>query len=215
MLDRSMVAAEGEDTRGAHAPARTAFLARSVQRGELAHFEELYARTAPALYAWAALRAPANVDPGDILGEVWLRAVERLRTHDGANHEFRAWIFGIAKNVLLQVLRVRRDDRTARYGHPTVGCSTNGIDQVPESVTSIGQRLAREDVVRCFVDYAHGLDVADRDLLVHCGVEGGTCTEAATRIGMGVEAAAKRWQRLRADLRDKSWVRELLLEIDP
>lgn len=212
MLDRTMVAAE--DTGGADPLGRTAFLARGVQRGETAHFEELYARTAPALYAWAALRAPANVDPGDILGEVWLRAMERLRTHDGANHEFRAWIFGIAKNVLLQVLRVRRDDRTARAGYGAPGCSSNGIDQVPESVTSIGQRLAREDTVRCFVEYAQKLDAADRDLLVHCGVEGGTCTDAATRIGMGAEAASKRWQRLRAELRDKAWVRELLLEVD-
>ncbi len=213
MLVVTMVAAE--DTGGSESLHRTAFLARGVQRGDRAHFEELYARTAPALYAWAVLRTPAGVDPGDLLGEVWLRAVERLRTHDGENHEFRAWIFGIAKNVLLQLLRARRNDRTQRRaGHGGSGLSTNGLDQVPESVSSISQKLAREDSIRLFLEYAQRLDGTDRDLLVHCGIEGSSCNEAATRIGVGGEAAAKRWQRLRAELREKHWVRELLLEVD-
>jgi RNA polymerase sigma factor (sigma-70 family) len=202
-------------SRDDEASGRTAFLARAAQRGDFSVFEELYARTAPALYAWAVLRAPADVDAGDILGEVWLRAMERLHTHDGENHEFRAWIFGIAKHVLLQVLRARGNQRTsARFDRSAGWMSTNGLEQLPESVTSISQRLAREDTVLRFVEYAQRLDAADRDLLVHCGVEGGTCSEAATRMGLSNEAATKRWQRLRAELRDTGWVRSLLLVIE-
>jgi RNA polymerase sigma factor (sigma-70 family) len=200
----------GDDDSG-----RTGFLARAVQQGDHERFDELYARTAPALYAWAVLRAPASVDAGDILGEVWLRAVERLRTHDGENYEFRAWIFGIAKNVLLQVLRTRGNDRTRlNSGCGANGLSTNALEHIPESVTSISQRLAREDTVRRFLEYAQLLDTDDRDLLVHCGVEGNTCTEAARRLGLGDEVAAKRWQRLRVELRSRAWVRELLLVVE-
>lgn len=213
MLDLTMVPSpeHPEDNSGL---GRTAFLARRVQQGDLAGFEELYERTAPALYAWATLRTPAGVDPGDLLGEVWLRAVERLRTHDGENHEFRAWIFGIAKNVLLQLLRARSNDRTvSRSGLGLGGATTNGIEDVPGAVTSISQRLAREDTIRRCLEYAQRLDATDRDLFVHCGIEGSSCAEAATRLGLGGAAAAKRWQRLRAELREKAWVRELLLEV--
>src|SRR5258705_1791615 len=84
---------------------RTAWLARAVQRGDLTSFEELYARVAPALHTWASLRAPRGVDPGDIVGETWLRALRSLQTHESGDHAFRAWIFGVAKNVLLQTLR--------------------------------------------------------------------------------------------------------------
>lgn len=190
---------------------RMASLARRAQTGDLSSFDELYSRTAPGLYAWAALRAPPDIDPGDILGEVWLRAIARLRTHDGGNYAFRAWLFGIAKNVLLQVLRTRRNEpATKKLGSG----SMSGLDQVPDSVTSISQRLAREDTIERFLDYARRLDVADRDLLLYCAVEGETCTDAAIRLGLGSEAAAKRWQRLRAELRDKTWVHELLLELD-
>lgn len=189
---------------------RTAFLARCVQGGDRTKFEELYARTAPALYAWASLRARAGVDVGDVVGEVWLRAYDRLRTHDGENHEFRAWIFGIAKNVMLQHMRTLRDARV--IAENAGDGSTDRLGAEPDSVTSIRETLARDDSIRRFVEYARGLDATRRDLLLLCGLEGLPCTEAAVRLGIGAEAATKAWQRLRADLRERAWVRDLLLD---
>ena len=37
---------------------------------------------------------------------------------------------------------------------------------------------------------------------MHCGLEDMPCTLAAVRLGLGVEAVTKRWQRLRARLRE-------------
>jgi RNA polymerase sigma-70 factor (ECF subfamily) len=196
-------------------PPRTAELARCVQRGDLSQLEALYVRTAPALYAWAAVRAPADVDPGDVLAEVWVRAIERLSTHDSENHEIRAWLFGIAKNVLLQTLRSRGGrGRTRGSGFGPLGGSTNGLDRVPDSVTSISRKVATEECIRRFLDYATDLDVTDRELLVHCGLEGTACVEVARRLAIGGDAATKRWQRLRAELRQKPWVRGLLLQVE-
>jgi DNA-directed RNA polymerase specialized sigma24 family protein len=69
----------------------------------MASFEELYARVAPALHAWSSLRAPRGVDPGDIVGETWLRALRSLSPGVG-DHEFGVDL-RVAKNVLLQTLR--------------------------------------------------------------------------------------------------------------
>src|SRR6187551_1373845 len=71
-----------------------------------ATFEELYIEVAPALYAWAELRIRPemrrNVDPQDVVQEVWLRAVKKHASFDPAVMHFRAWILAIAKNVLLE-----------------------------------------------------------------------------------------------------------------
>jgi hypothetical protein len=42
-------------------------------------------------------------------------------------------------------------------------------------------------------------------LVIHCGLEGVPCTLAATRLGLGAEAATKRWQRLRSRLRTSAF----------
>lgn len=189
---------------------RTAFLARCVQKGDRTKFDELYTRTAPALYAWASLKARAGVDPGDVVGEVWLRALDRLHTHDGENHAFRAWIFGIAKNVLLQAMRSRRDGLVQAENGGSG--ATGRLAEEADSVTSVRERLARDDSIRRFVEYARSLDPVRHELLRLCGLEGLPCTEAAVRLGINAEAATKSWQRLRAELRERAWVRDLLLD---
>lgn len=188
---------------------RTTWLARAVQRGDLSSFEELYARVAPALHTWASLRAPRGVDPGDIVGETWLRALRSLQTHESGDHGFRPWIFGVAKNVLLQTLR--RLPLEPTQGHAGDGSvSRPALEDCPEAITSISARLARDDAMSAFLERARRFDPVDRELLVHCGLEGSVCEVAATRLGISSEAATKRWQRLRAELRTSSWVQELL-----
>jgi RNA polymerase sigma-70 factor (ECF subfamily) len=189
---------------------RTAWLARVVQRGDTARFDELYARVAPALYAWASLRAPRGVDPADIAGETWLRALRSLQSYEAGDHEFRAWIFGIAKNVMLESLRRLTREEARRTSIDPVG-SRAPIDEYPEHVTSISARLARDEALAVLLERVRGFDAIDRELFVHCGLEGSVCAVVATRIGISSEAAKKRWQRLRADLRTSAWVRELLV----
>jgi len=188
---------------------RTAWLARAVQRGDLASFEELYARVAPALHTWASLRAPRGVDPGDIVGETWLRALRSLQSHESGDHGFRAWIFGVAKNVLLQTLR-RLPRENARGDVGDASATRRTLEDYPEAITSISARLARDDAMSEFLERARRFDPVDRELLVHCGLEGSICEVAATRLGISSEAATKRWQRLRAELRTSPWVQELL-----
>ena len=185
---------------------RTESLAGSFQRGALEAFVPLYERLAPALFAWASLRAPSGVDPGDLLGEVWLHAVRNLARYRPERGAFRAWMFGIAKKVLLRELR--------SLEHParTAGGAADALERIPESVTSLGRHLAREDSIRLFLERVGGLGDEERELVVRCGLEGLTCGEAAVRLGLSEEAATKRWQRLRTELRGSSWAAQLFEE---
>lgn len=184
--------------------------ARSQER-ELATSAELRAsfpaefeRVAPALYTWARLRIRpqlrAHLDADDLLQEVWARAYARLDHYDPAQGKLRAWLFGIARNALLESLR--RLALAPRRESSTSG-TTHGfrLDQRAESVTSITKRLARDEAIERLLARVEALPTDERRLFVWCGLEERTCAEAATRLGVSEEAATKRWQRLRARLK--------------
>lgn len=189
-------------------------LARAARSGAGAEFGKLYERVAPAIYAWAALRlrpsTRAQLDPEDVVQEVWCRA---LSIFSGAetHGNFRAWIFSVAKFVLRELLR--KQERALRLD-AGAGESTRVrlIEQVPDDVTTATHRIARNDALAKFVAKVQELDPEDRALIVHCGLEGLTCGEAAERLGISRDAAAKRWQRLRARLEEQR-VPDGLLEL--
>ena len=182
-------------------------------RARSSRFEDLFEEVAPALYAWAELRIRpalrARLDPQDLVQEVWLRGQDRFRHFDERGIAFRAWIFRIGKNVLLEALRAARTAALVS-GPGSTGSGSFGLDRIPQSVTSFTQRLAREDSVRAFLAHAESLHETDRMLLIHCGLEGEACAEAALKLGLTEDAAIKRWQRLRAKLREAPWARALL-----
>jgi len=192
-------------------PPRTEALVRAFQQGAELSFEQLYARLAPALYAWAVLRAPRGIEPADLLGETWLRAVRSVHDFDARRASFRAWLFGIAKKVLLHELRDHARRATIAEPKGAVASSLRGgLEGVPEVVTSLSLRCQREESMSRFLARINGLGREERELVVYCGLEGSSCREAATRMGLSEEATVKRWQRLRAELRASSWAADLL-----
>jgi RNA polymerase sigma factor (sigma-70 family) len=189
----------------------TALLALRAQSGDLSRFDELYERVAPALYGWAALRIRpdyhARLDPEEIVQETWFRALRRFEDFHSEQAIFRSWIFGIAKNVLLEGLR---DLRAGEM--PGAGTTTRilSLERQPDQVTSITRRVARADALQRFLERVRALGEEEQTLTILCGLEGLSCEQAAQRLGLTYEAAAKRWQRLRAEIVSRDLPRELL-----
>lgn len=191
----------------------TAFLSRAARAGDRGSFGELFERVMPALYVWTDLRNPpgplGRTETQDILQEVWLRALQSFEGYD-PGLSFRGWIIGIAKNVLLQCY-ARRSELPLGAPAPASTC-TNDRD-VPDSITSIGQRLARDESIGHFLSYVAELDPEDQSLLVYCGIEEYTCAQAAARIGISPDAASKRWQALRARIKRNGVLEALAFDI--
>jgi RNA polymerase sigma-70 factor, ECF subfamily len=187
----------------------TRALADELRSGETARFRTLYERIAPSLRAWAELRAKSGLalDPDDVLQEVWLRAFEAVSRFDADRGSFRAWIFGIAKNVALEAVRRGASSEVSAPSRPLSG--SVALDSWPEIATSIRSRLARDESARLLMEHIERFDPDDRTILVQCGMEGLPCTVVATRLGINVETATKRWQRLRVRLADHAFA-ELL-----
>ena len=168
----------------------------------------------PALYAWAQLRLPpalrSLVTAEDVVQEIWLRVVGIYR------HSFRpglgtprAWVFGVAKLVLLEA--EREAGERARRGAARGGSTWQQVvAQVPENVTSLTQRLARDEGLERFVARVGELEDEDRQLLIFCGIEDMPRHEAAQRLGLSTEAATKRWQRLAERVRTWGVTQDLL-----
>jgi len=168
----------------------------------------------PALYAWTCLRLPARlrgrVAVEDVVQEIWLRVVGIYeQSFQSGSGSPRAFVFAVAKLVLLEVERhaYAREQKAATPGGTTW---QKAIGQLPNEVTSLTQRLSRDERVKRFLAQVELLDEDDRRLLLFCGMEDMSQREAAERLGLSTDAAAKRWQRLAERLRSWESARDLL-----
>jgi RNA polymerase sigma-70 factor, ECF subfamily len=163
-----------------------------------ARFAALYEGTAPALSAWAELRIrPAMrslVDPTDIVQETWVRAWRLWPGFDERERPFRPWLFAVANRVLFDAFKAVRG-RAAGGGARSPAWS-----QVPDEATSISRRVARDELLREFLDRLSTLEDDDRRLFVYRGLEGLPHEEVAARLSAAPSAVRKRWERLRARL---------------
>lgn len=167
-------------------------------RPDRGSFGKLYADVAPTLVAWASLRVRRAlrgfVDIEDLVQEVCCRAYEKFDSFDPAKGEFRRWIFGVANNVLRETLAAAARP-TAQAARLDVS-SRDLLDQLPDDITSVSRRFARDEELGKFVEKLDGLDDDDRKLLIYRGLEGLGHAEAADLLGISRDAAEKRWQRL-------------------
>lgn len=167
-------------------------------------FEELWAECAPAVAAWLELHVRdslrPHLDPEDALQEVACRAFDGFVRFDPAAGPFRAWVFGIARNVLYQALQ--RLGRQLAPAGPSSDPSfdTQAWSRLPDTTTSITRRVARDESLRRFVAEVRALDDDDRRLLLRRGLEGLAHEEIARELGITTDAAIKRWTRLRERL---------------
>lgn len=178
-------------------------------------FESAYESVAPALFAWASLRIPARMratlGPEDVVQETWIRAFEVLSSPDRSRRPFRAFVFVVAKNILLESFR--RFESVRRTGLGAGGVDDSRafrLENLPASATTISRRLARDEALAMFVDEALRLARDDRGPLIACGLEGRLPTQVAVELGLSQDVAIKRWQRLRERLSRREAFRALL-----
>lgn len=171
---------------------------------DAARFAELWSDAAPSVYAWLELhvREPLRVhmDPEDALQEIACRAFDSFERFDASAGPFRAWVFGIARNVLYRALQRLGRTLASRSAGVERGFDTQSWGRLPDTTTSITRRVARDESLRQFVNEVRALDEGDRRLLMRRGLEGRAHEEIAQELGISTEAAIKRWTRLRERL---------------
>ncbi len=114
--------------------AETAGLVARAQRGEADAFAALYAAYAPEVerYLWRRLGRRDDGLSEDLTAEVFLRAYERLDRYVDRGLPFAAWLYRLARNLLIDHLR-------AAPRH-----AADSLDRAPE-VVEVADRAAARD----------------------------------------------------------------------
>ena len=112
--------------------ADVAGLVADARRGNEAAFTELYRRYADRVYRFCLFRVRQPADAKDLMQQTFLRAIEALPRYEERGLPFGAWLFRIARNVVIDHERARRDaldlDDLARTGaDPAIEDETGGL----------------------------------------------------------------------------------------
>jgi RNA polymerase sigma-70 factor (ECF subfamily) len=149
-------------------------------------FDELYALHARPLAAWLSSRvAPSDRD--DVLNDIWTRIWEKLPAQF-AGGNFRAWLFTVARNHLIDQSRRRNARRPFGYGGAAEDPDPAAGDPLGEEPWEI---LADEERGLLLRDCLEKLDDGRRRVFV--GRLGGE-DYAAIAEGLGISTAqAQNW----------------------
>ncbi|QEV20010.1 RNA polymerase sigma factor [Streptomyces alboniger] len=151
-------------------------------------FEPLVRRHSDALHGYFARRAPGAAD--DLLAEAWLQAYSTRHGFDADRGPARAWLFGVARNVLSAHWRRTERQRTGPRGE--------GRDDPWEAVDA---RLDAAAVAPRLRALLAELPSVERELLLLVAWEQLTPGEAAAAVGIPAGTARSRLHRARNRLR--------------
>lgn len=157
-------------------------------RDEPRCFEQLVALHGPRVHAYLARRAPDAAE--DLNSEVWLVAFERRDRYDPELGVVVAWLFGIARNVLLA--HHRREHKHRRLPAPQDGL----IDEWALVDARLDAAQTASDLRAALRD----LNPDDREVLLLVAWEQLSPTEAARVIGIPAGTARSRLHRARSSL---------------
>ena len=106
-----------------------------LRAGDDAAWAEAYRELSPVLLGY--LRARGAAEPEDLLAEVFTQAVRDLGSFEGGERDFRAWLFSIAHNRLVDEARRRArrpvepaSDETIAARAETGNAETEAMDRV-------------------------------------------------------------------------------------
>jgi RNA polymerase sigma-70 factor (ECF subfamily) len=156
--------------------------------GEPAAFDELIDRWHPGVWRYARRMAGSDDAADDAVQDVWLRVVRGLPRLDDPGR-IRAWIFGIARRVLMDRLR-------ARYATPAMAdVELDTLEQTATEDDDLQTRLAEVELALAT------LPVIERDVLALFYLEELSLAEVAAVVGVPVGTVKSRLFRARQLLR--------------
>lgn len=165
-------------------------------RGVSIDVEALFRAHAPDLFAYVARRVPAGTAE-DVVAETFVIAIRDAGAYEIRRGSARAWLFGIATNLLRHEWRsVERFARLAQRSAGTQTTWSDATDAVVERVDAHRDAVALEDALARLSD-------DDRELLLLIAWSGKTPSCAARVLGIPPGTARSRLHRIREALKSE------------
>ncbi|MBN6034335.1 RNA polymerase sigma factor [Amycolatopsis sp. 195334CR] len=162
---------------------------------EPAALEELYRRHVRAVLGYATRRIGDPVEAADVVAGVFLEVVRSARRYEPGRGSPRAWIFGIAANLVAahgrrRVIETRALQRV--YGRR---------DLLPDDFAELADRIDAQRSAPLLRTALAELAPAERELFLLVSMDGLSPAEAAAVLGIAAPAARMRLARARRRLR--------------
>ena len=120
-------------------------LVRRAQKGDAACFGRLYERYFEKVYSYLAFKLGSPTEAEDLAGQVFLKALESLGGYKWTGVPFQAWLFRIAHNMMVDLLR-RRSRRPSEPIDEAMGLQDERRTVDPEAM--LVEKLSREGLLR-------------------------------------------------------------------
>jgi RNA polymerase sigma-70 factor (TIGR02960 family) len=173
--------------------------------GDQAAFAALFERHRRELHVHCYRMLGSFSDAEDVVQDAFLRAWKHLDTFDGT--QFRAWLYKIATNSCLDLIR-REQRRVRAIGslaevpwlepYPDRLLDQAAPEDEPDAVV-----VARETIELAFLATVQVLPPRQRAVLILRDVLGWTAAETAKALDLSVASANSALQRARATMRER------------
>jgi len=159
-------------------------LLAEIAAGVEQSFVDLYRRRQQDVYRFAFAMARSRSFAQDVTQEVFLNVLENARRFDSAKGSVRAWLFGCARYVVLDRLRIER----------------RWTDEMPPEAAELGadERLFADQRTERLHAALARLPVEYREALVLCELQELSYAETAAVIGCPIGTVRSRLHRGKA-----------------
>ncbi|MBB1253196.1 RNA polymerase sigma factor [Streptomyces sp. OF3] len=161
-------------------------------------FAEIYEAHADAVYAHAVRMTADRAGAEDVVSLTFLEAWRLRATLDGVDSR-RAWLFGVATNVIRNTRRAARRHREAMGRLPPP-------EYEPDLADAVVDRLGGDGRAAAALAALGRLSRADREVILLYAWSGLSHAEVAQACGVPVGTVRSRLSRARARLRRTSGV---------
>jgi len=174
-------------------------LMEAAATGDQAAFGTLVERHGGRLVGWISARVGSDpsLDADDVAQEVWLRVIRGAGGYQPQG-QFVAWLYRMARNILMDAAKVRR--RSA-LGHVEAnGDDWSQLDVVATDDEAVTDVVDRRDVLRQIEGVLEYLDAEQVEVLRGVA-EGESLSEVAARMGALLPTTKGRWRIVKEKIR--------------
>lgn len=171
---------------------RDELLIKRAKKGDINAFEELAIKYRDKIYA-VCLRITKNeADAFDAAQECLIKIYLKIEFFD-MKSEFSTWVYTIAKNTSLDIIRKRKRER---FGEETEFLIDNVVDKIVPEGETLRSELRRE-----IIEKVNMLPEEQRQAIILRDIEGYSYTEAAEILKISQGTFKSRLYRARERLR--------------
>jgi len=170
--------------------------------GDATAFDQLYSRHSQQLLQYIANSCGSHADAQELFQEVWMKVIKQRDKYD-PSAPFKAWLFTIARNRIIDLFRSNKRRATTNLGFD---------DPTPSQVTTISKPLEPDEIARIvqskelLMEALQVLTTEQRETVLLKHVAGFSIKEIATLQSEKPETVKSRlryaFDRLRKTLRD-------------